>query len=267
MRLQDFFATRPVFTYEEFARFLDERKRANARTRDALLRYHAGTGRILRLRRGIFASVPAGVKPEDCPVDPFLLAGKLADDAVLAYHTALELHGNAGSVREEFLYLTRHTPRPLSFRSLRFRGVRFPKSLLRKREEGFGVEQTERAGLEVRVTGIERTVVDVLDRLELGGGIEEVWRSLESVDYLDLDQVLEYTLLLENATTAAKVGFFLERRQEALMAEEKHLAALRERRPAKPHYLDRKRRPGRLATGWNLVVPEELMERPAQDSG
>ena len=53
--------------------------------------------------------------------------------------------------------------------------------------------------------------------------------------------------LLGNATTAAKVGFFLEQHREPLMVEERHLKQLNQMRSRQPHYLDRGRREsGRL---------------------
>ena len=78
----------------------------------------------------------------------------------------------------------------------------------------FGVTGHNRSGVQLRVTNHERTLVDVLDRPDLTGSWEEIWRSLESVEFFSLDQVIEYTRLLENATTAAKVGFFLEQHRE-----------------------------------------------------
>jgi len=85
---------------------------------------------------------------------------------------------------------------------------------------------------------------------------------LEMVEFFDLDVVVEYTLLLENATTAAKVGFFLEQHRDRLMVEERHLAALRAHRPQSPHYMVRtSRESGRLVQEWNLVVPAEILER------
>ncbi len=120
----------------------------------------------------------------------------------------------------------------------------------------------DRSGMEVRVTSLERTLVDLLNRPDLSGGWEEIWRSLESVEFFDLDKVVEYALLLGNATTAAKIGFFLEQHREPLMVEEKHLESLHGLRPRQPHYLDRdKRKSGRLVSGWNLVVPREVFER------
>ena len=82
---------------------------------------------------------------------PFLLAAKMTGDAVLAYHTALQLNGKAYSVHESFYYLTNTFPRPLTFQGYRFRGVRFPKKLATEKRL-FGVNAEERSGVSVRVT-------------------------------------------------------------------------------------------------------------------
>jgi predicted transcriptional regulator of viral defense system len=214
------------------------------------------------VRRGLYLAVPPGTNPARCPVDPYLLAARLADDSVLAYHTAMEFHGRAYSVWHQFLYLTARRPRPVTFRELRFRAVPFPEALRRKKLESFGVKTVERLGVPVRVTGYERTLVDLLDRPDLGGGWEEIWRSLEMVEFFDLDQVAEYALSLDNATTSAKVGLFLQTHRDALMVTDSHLKRLRDRRPKEPHYMERTaRRPGRLVPEWNLVVPIEILDR------
>lgn len=113
----------------------------------------------------------------------------------------------------------------------------------------------------MRVTTLERTLVDVLDAPQLGGGWEEIWRSLESVEFFDLDAVVEYAQKVDSSLTVARVGFFLDQHRDALMVEERHLAALRERAPRQPAYLDRKREPGKLVAGWNLVVPGRVLTR------
>jgi len=262
MKVQEFFAKQPVFTYEEFADFLAARDSRNVKTRWSLLRHYTDTGRILRVRRGLYVTVPAGLSPQSCPVDPYLVAAKMTEDAVLAYHTALELHGRAYSVYEQSYYLTRSATRPLTFRGHRYRRLPFPKELRAKHQESFAVELVDRGGLNVRVTSLERTLVDVLDRPSLGGGWEEIWRSLESVEFFDLDKVIEYALLLGNATTTAKTGFYLEQHRDTLMVDDAQLERLRAHKPRKPHYMVRKgRKSGRLQTGWNLVVPEEILKR------
>ena len=260
--LEEFFAKHPVFTVDELTEFLSKRGSVSKWTRKALLAHHRKKGRVLHICRGMYAAIPHGTDPDSYPVDPYLVGAKMTKDAVLGYHTALEFHGKAHSVGNLILYFSSRRSSPLMFRSYKFRSVPFPKALRDKGREFFGVETRERAGVPVRVTGLERTLVDVLDRPDLGGGWEEIWRSLEMVEFFDLDVVVEYALLLENATTAAKVGFFLEQHRDSLMVEDHHLEALRAHRPRSPHYMVRTpRESGRLVPEWNLVVPVEVLER------
>ena len=140
VKLEQFFQQRPVFTTKELAEFLGSSRRASSRTQESLLDYHTRKGRLLRVRRGLYAVVPRGTEPATCPVDPFLLAAKMTDDATLAHHAALEFHGVAYSVHKSFAYLTKQRARPTTFRGARFRPVQHPKTLTDAGKEGFGVE-------------------------------------------------------------------------------------------------------------------------------
>ena len=262
MKLSVFFRQYPVFTVEDFSGFLSSDGTHNLRTQESLLAYHAKAGNIVRVRRGLYASVPPGASAETYPVDPFLLAARMAKDAVLAYHTALEFHGKAYSVYERFTYLSGKPMLLVAFRAHQFKGVSLPKALVQKNAVYFNVIKADQSGMAISVTGLERTFVDVLHRPDLTGSWEEIWRSLESVEYFDLDQVATYVDLLGNATTAAKVGFYLEQHRESLMVDESHLQTFRDRCPRRPHYLERSRRKaGRFVAAWNLVVPEEVFKR------
>jgi predicted transcriptional regulator of viral defense system len=262
MRHGEFFRTHPVFTGEELAEHLSSHGEVGGRTQEALLTYYLKAGRVVRIRRGLYAVIPSGADPDRYPIDLYLVAAKLTADAVLSHHTSLEFHGSAYSVYWRLTYSASRPVRPLAFRSHVFRGTRFPQALLRAGKTHFGVSTAEIAGVVLRVASLERTLVDVMDRPELAGSWEEIWRSLEYVEFFDLDKVVEYALLLENATTVAKVGFFLETHREQLMVEDHHLKALYDLRPRQPHYLDRyKRASGRLVSKWNLVVPTEVLEQ------
>lgn len=266
MKAQDLFAKTPVFTHKEFAASFAGTDRS-PRTVDSVLAYYVQAGHILRVRRGLYVSMPRGADPKKHPVDPFLLAGRMTPDAVLAYHTALEFHGKAYSVHKQLVFLTCLASRPLTFRGHRFRPVPPPKALRDAKNESFGVTTAERAGVPLKVTSLERTFVDVLDRHDLVGGWEEAWRSLEMVEYFDLDQVVAYALLLGNATTVAITGLFLEQHREALMVDDRVLRRLRRRRPRQPHYVERgKKQPSRLVPAWNLVVPERVLSRAWEES-
>lgn len=111
------------------------------------------------------------------------------------------------------------------------------------------------------MTTLERTLVDVLNLPEHGGGWEEIWRSLEAVEFFDLDAVVAYALKLKSALTVARVGFFLDQHREKLMVEDPHLKTLQAHIPKQPSYLDRRRESGKLVSRWNLLVPERVLSR------
>ncbi len=224
--------------------------------------HHCGSGKLLHIRRGLYAVVPEGFDAESFAVDPYQVAARATDDAVVSYRSALALHGYGYSVQNSLIYLTanREASR-FSFQDTEYVGVTHPIALLRHGKEMTGVESVDRAGLEIRVTTLERTLVDCFDRVELAGGIEEAWRSLEAVSYFDTGKVIAYLDLLGNSVTAAKVGFFLEEQGERLHISEKELDSVREFRPKQPTYMFRSERIGKLVNGWNLIVPEEILQR------
>jgi len=257
-----FLRTHPVFTVDDFDQHLKSHGEPGERTRERLLDYYLNARRVVRVRRGLYVTVPDEGDAEHATVDPYLVASCVTPDAVVAYHSALSFFDRAYSVRSEVIYAAARPRVPFAFAGTTYRGTRFPASLLEAGQEHFAVSTRERDGLPVRVTSLERALVDVLDRPSLSGSWEEIWRSLAAVEFFDLDVVLDYVRLLDNATTAAKVGFFLEQHAEALMVDEAHLEALRAMRPSHAHYLDRKHRVGgRLMSEWNLIVPEEILEQ------
>ena len=262
MKLNEFLSQHAVFTVAELDRFLSARGSGKPNTRKSLLTYYRKRGRIIPVRRGLYATVPVGGDPASSPVDPYLVAAKTTADAVLAYHTALEFHGKAHSVFTRLHYVSKSKSLPLTFRAHEFVRAPVPHPLRTKGKEMFGVTTRKRSGVELRVTNLERTFVDVLDRPDLTGSWEEIWRSLESVEFFDLDQIIEYVFLLENATTAAKVGFFLQQHREILMVEDTHLTPLRKMRPRQPHYFIRSKRKGsQWVKDWNLLIPAEILNR------
>lgn len=259
---ETFFREHAVFTGRQVREYLNAQGYANPHRCASLLAYYKKTGRIIQIRRGLYASIPLGSNPDTYPVDRFLVTSNMVPDAVLAYHSALEFHGMAYSAWNHCLYAASRPVDDVRFRSQRIRGTAFPRPLTQARAQHYAVLELPHRRDTLRVTSLERTLVDVLDRPHLAGGWEEIWRSLEMMAWIDVEQVVEYVLLLRNATAVAKVGFYLDQHREELMLSDRHLMPLREHIPRQPVYWHRSdRTPGRLATAWNIVVPEAIWER------
>ena len=257
----EFLIKNPVFTLGEFKQWLRKRGTNGSRAAESLLFYYVKSGQVIRIRRSLYAVVPQGSDSKRFVPDPFLLASSMSQGSVLVYHTALELQGRAYSIFNNFIYQAQLSFHVFSYRNWKFQPIRVPVALQNKGQENFGVITVDRSGMDVRVTSLERTLVDVLDRPIYSGSWEEVWHSLESIEFFDLDKVIEYVELLEKATTAAKVGFFLEQHRDTLMVEDKYLKAIKKLCPVKPHYFDRKARNGKLVKEWNLIVPQEVLDK------
>ncbi len=77
MKHDEFFRRHPVFTGEELAMHLSAHGEVGTRAQEATLAYYRKTGRVVRVRRGLYAVIPAGADPDSYPVDPFLIAATL----------------------------------------------------------------------------------------------------------------------------------------------------------------------------------------------
>jgi len=257
-----FFDRHPVFRFDEFRTQHQASGTRSPLTTASVLKQHVAAGNLINVRRGIYARVPPSSEPATFRVDPYLLASRLAPDSVIAFHGALQLLGKAHSQSQQIHYLTARRAKPFTFQGTEFTAVLPPASTRELPEFGGGVIERRRQGLMVRVTGYERTFVDVLDAPQYAGGWEEVWRSLESIEFVDLDFVVDYTLRLGSALTVARVGFYLEQHQAELIVEDRHLDALSRHTPAQARYFERRhRKGGKLLPRWNLIVPEHILNR------
>lgn len=257
-----FFDKNPVFTQEEFNQFLSSR--GNTVGRKESLIYHLRKGYAKRIRRGFFVSIPAPFrdKIEELELNPYLVAGRVVPNTIIAYHSAFDFHGVSPSPYHQYLFLSEQSMRSFKFNGDKFTALPFSRTLSRQNQKDFGVIETEIQGLTIKITGLERTIVDVLHRPIHGGGWKEIWETAAQISTLDLDQVIEYVKLLNNATTVSKLGFFLEQFKDHFNVDESYLNILEALKPCGTHYLERnKRESGTLLKRWNLMVPLHVLEQ------
>lgn len=104
----------------------------------------------MRVRRGLYATVLLGVSPDSVQVDPYLLATKVADDATVSHHAALQFHGRAYSVWSQVTFFTRRNSRPFHFGETGFVPVKPASSVAEFPDMGGGVEFVAAHGVDYR---------------------------------------------------------------------------------------------------------------------
>ena len=125
-----------------------------------------------------------------------------------------------------------------------------------------GVAVIDRLGQDVRVTTIERTIADLFARYDLAGGAEELFNSLDLVVRVDAATLVRYARELGKATAAGALGYWLERDQHRLGVPDSALEELRTLAPSQARYaLGAKSGEGRTARGWNVILPDGVIDR------
>lgn len=251
-----FFSDHPVFRRAEYATAVG--RRSDDKVVTAMLAQHLRAGNIRRIARGVFASVPKHADAEKWSVDRFLAASRLRLGSVIGYHSALELHGCAYTEGHEVQVIAHGEPGMLAMLDFRCKFIRPPRGF----ESSASVTAIDRLGLEVRLTRIERTIVDSFDRYDLAGGAEELFNSLDLVARVDATALVRHAHSLANATAAGAIGFWLEREQHRLGVPDAALQSLRKLAPNQARYaLGTKSGKGRMAKVWNVILPINVVER------
>ncbi|MEA3409311.1 MAG: type IV toxin-antitoxin system AbiEi family antitoxin [Candidatus Eisenbacteria bacterium] len=261
-----------VFTVDELARHLGgEKSLAQYR-----IRYHLRHKRLKRLANGVYATVPVGVDIETFEADVFLAARAIRQDAVFAYHSALDLLGQGHSV---WWTCTVCTDRPRSPVVLGRNTVKFlarpPAVRQRAQAESsprrvgtLWTTEVSRGGRVLHVTTPERTLVDGFRKLSLVGGLDELVESMDGFATLSPELLTDVLFAYDSKRLWAAVGWYLQRRLRSLFLDDSILAEFKANRPRTRVYLVPGQRGGVVARDWNLVVPQHLQRRgPSEDSG
>lgn len=246
--LTQFAQSSPLFTLEELGDRYGK-KGSNRSVRNMLYRLKR-QGRVRQLTKGVYAGALATAS-----VNRYTVPSKLREDAVVAFHSALEFHGVANQVFQTVYYLSVRPRRNVTFEGVTYHCVAPPRQLGRAHRLDF---QAELSRDKVRATGRERSMVDCLAFLPYSGGVDELDRSLAMLPSFDFDVALEYLRLLSMPWLYARLGFLLDRHAERLFFKGKSRDAFLKRLPRGIAYLDRKRPGNRWVPTWNLMVPETL---------
>ena len=242
----EFFQKKGVFRREEFiAEHVSAGRRSSTST--SLLKYHVAQGTLVNLRRGLYCLTRGNP-------DPWTVASKVTEDAVLAYDGAASfLHlmplGHSMTVLSS-QRLSDFTDNDLVYTRVAAVNPRSEEQVLK----------VLRGHNELYVTTRERTLVDLLDRPELGRSISDIVAAFRNAGPLNLDGLVKRARTLGSHTTAARLGFFLEHLGPQFKPV---LPALERLRPTVPLYFNRAERKGQhaLLSRWNLVAPLDLVLR------
>ena len=248
LSLTQYAQTAPLVTLEDFRQRYGHRS-SDRSIRNLLYRMKRD-GRLRALAKGVYTGASAAT-----PLNRFAVPGKLRRDAVVAFHSALELHGPANQVFQTVYYLSARPRKDLVFEGTTYHCAIPPRRLTGSRRLDFQVEETPD---HVRVTGRERSIIDCLLFLEYSGGVEEVDKCLAMLPSFDFETALAYLKLLRRPWLYARLGYLLDRHADKLFFSGACRDSMLRRLPRGVAYLGPKRSGYHWVPTWNLMVPGTL---------
>jgi predicted transcriptional regulator of viral defense system len=228
----------------------------NTETAHSIIAAYKKKGLIESVKRDLFVAVSLETK-QPIP-NRYAIASHIAGDACISHHSAFEYYGLANQVYYE-IYVSSWT----RFRTFEHGGVTYRHV---QPSMDLGVDD-RRDG--VRVTDIERTVIDGINDFEKIGGLEELLRCLDMIPHLDGAKLIDRLESCGNGFLHQKAGYILEHFKETMDLAESFFAACRGKVPQCNRYLYRELRqePHVLRKDWRLYAPLDLMTVIRKGSG
>lgn len=241
MDLLPFIHRKLLFTPADLAQQL-----GSMRSAQTLLARYQHQGYVSKVRRGLYcANNIATLLPE---VNKYQVASAITPSSFVAYHAAMEYHGLAHQVYYDVAVGSEQAFNPFDFDGNHYNCYHLPISV------GLDVPI---ADAHVRVTGVERTVIECIDRIDLCGGWEELVNCLRSVQYFREEQLIIILRLYGKTALYKKVGFLFE--QLKLPVPDSFIEACRQYAKDSVTYLTSDGSSDTFYASWRLYAPGNLL--------
>ena len=184
-----------IFTLEDAARIVKSKTYAMT-----ILRGYIEDALVVKIRRNLYAVTNLATKHIEA--NRYEVASALTPTAKVAYHSALEFYGVANQV-----FNTMYVASDSIFNSFEFDGLSYMYAIS---PTNVGIE-TPVMSYGIRITSLERTVIDCIDRIDRCGGSEEMLQCLGMIMHISEAKLLEVLASYDKATLYKKAGFVLGR--------------------------------------------------------
>ena len=208
-------------------------------------------GVVYQIRRDLYCMKnPVGNIPA---VHKFEIASKISDSSFLSYHSALEFHGLGHQIFNVVMVSSKS-----AFRSFVFDDYDY-KSYVTK-DIGMNGVITSRVNPNVRVTNLERTFVDCIDRVGRAGGAEEIFHCFEGLYEMDFLKIERYLNIYNKVCLYKKVGYVAERLRDTVDVPEDFVAKCREIGKATVSNFSTTEKCDVFIKEWNLYIPKIIVK-------
>ncbi|GHT52854.1 hypothetical protein AGMMS49982_14210 [Bacteroidia bacterium] len=221
-----------------------------------LLRQYKKQRLISQIRRDMYVANDLDTKTS--LVSKFEIAGSITPTSYLSHHAAMEYYGVANQVFYEMSVSSVETFRNFDFEGITYTFCKSPSEV--------GVV-TPVADFRVRITDMERTIIDCINRIDLCGGLEELVQCLSSITYVKETKLWQYLTALDKQILYQKTGFILSYFQKEMRLNNDFFAVCKSKIGKSTGYLTDKTESDTYFKNWKLCAPENILSFLEQGGG
>lgn len=207
-------------------------------------------GFVYQIRRDLYCMKnPVGNIPA---AHRFEIASKISNTSFLSYHSALEYHGIGHQIFNVVMVSSKS-----AFRSFAFDDRNYQSFITRIGMDGVVCSTVNP---NVKVTNLERTFVDCIDRVGRAGGAEEIFHCFEGLYMLDVEKLKRYLELYNKAHLYQKVGYVLERFKDQIGIQSDIIELCREKGKVAVANFSTTENCDVFVKEWNLYIPKIIVK-------
>lgn len=209
-------------------------------------------GWVVQVRRNLYCMVDLATGMPVC--NKYEIGSHLSESSYVSYNTALEFHGLAHQPSSEVFVSSRSRFNPFRYDEIDY-------VYCRQTSDSIKGIVTPNGNPLVRVTDLERTLLDCFDRIDRAGGIEELQHCMENVVTLDEEKLTTYLDDFDKAFLYQKTGYLLERIKGQTHISDTFLELCREKGTKSVKWLTNNDESDTFVNRWRLYVPQVLTEK------
>jgi len=232
-----------VFTIADIVKLTN-----NMKTAYSLLDRLMKKGLVKKIRNNIYSCVNAATG--QVIASRYQIACAVNFSAYLSHHTAFEYHALANQVYYD-VYISSKT----KFKDFEFEGVKY-KYVASKFNDGVIMPKNTEG---IRVTDLERTVIDNIKDFEKIGGFEELLKCMEGITYLNEEKLIKYLDGYGIQGLYQKTGFLLDQYLYDIHMSKQFFNYCKSKMGKSTRYLFKETAGEKIYNSeWQLVIPKSL---------
>lgn len=208
------------------------------------------TRTYIKIRSNLYALVDPSTN--DIYSTKFEIASNISETSFICFHSALEYYGIANQVFNDVIVgsLTKFNNFIFNDNEFIFKHAKSLTLINNVISEG------------IRVTSLEKTIIDCIDEISFSGGIEEILNALEQIKYLNEEKLIEALDEYNKMFLYQKVGYLLETYNYQLHLSKDFFDKCKSHVTNKVNYLMKDEfKKVSLNKDWKLLVPNDIQSR------